>query len=94
MDQATQQNAAMVEQSTAASHSLAREAEELFRILAPFKTGAEEMQMRRAPAAPPKPATHASRPVASPARAVASRVAQSFRTHGSAAVKEDDWQEF
>jgi methyl-accepting chemotaxis protein len=37
MDQATQQNAAMVEQSTAASHGLAAEAEELARLIGQFK---------------------------------------------------------
>ena len=41
MDQVTQQNAAMVEQSTAASHSLAQEADELARLVARFRTGAE-----------------------------------------------------
>ncbi len=39
MDQVTQQNAAMVEESTAASHTLAREAEELSRLVAGFKVG-------------------------------------------------------
>jgi methyl-accepting chemotaxis protein len=39
MDQVTQQNAAMVEEATAASHSLASEAEELQRLMARFKTG-------------------------------------------------------
>jgi len=52
MDQVTQQNAAMVEQTTAASHALASEAKELARLVGQFKTGA---------AAPP-PATR--KPVA------------------------------
>ncbi|RST87566.1 HAMP domain-containing protein [Aquibium carbonis] len=39
MDQVTQQNAAMVEQSTAASHSLAREAEQLAVLVSRFRTG-------------------------------------------------------
>lgn len=39
MDQGTQQNAAMVEQSTAASHSLAREAAGLNELLSRFKIG-------------------------------------------------------
>jgi methyl-accepting chemotaxis protein len=37
MDQVTQQNAAMVEQSTAASHNLAREAETLSSLLSRFR---------------------------------------------------------
>ncbi|MCZ7484819.1 MULTISPECIES: methyl-accepting chemotaxis protein [Rhizobium/Agrobacterium group] len=39
MDQGTQQNAAMVEQQTAASHSLAREAEALNSLLGQFRVG-------------------------------------------------------
>jgi len=39
MDQVTQQNAAMVEQTTAASRHLAREAGELDRLIARFKVG-------------------------------------------------------
>ncbi|MET0183542.1 MAG: methyl-accepting chemotaxis protein [Caulobacterales bacterium] len=39
MDQVTQQNAAMVEESTAASHSLSQEAEALTRLVARFEGG-------------------------------------------------------
>jgi methyl-accepting chemotaxis protein len=39
MDQGTQQNAAMVEESTAASHSLAKEAEALFQLIGRFEIG-------------------------------------------------------
>ena len=39
MDQVTQQNAAMVEQTSAASHNLAGEAEELAILLGNFKLG-------------------------------------------------------
>jgi methyl-accepting chemotaxis protein len=42
MDQTTQQNAAMVEQSTAASHGLAGEAEELSRLVDQFSIGPTE----------------------------------------------------
>jgi methyl-accepting chemotaxis protein len=42
MDQVTQQNAAMVEQATAASHSLAREAESLSRLMGQFQVGATD----------------------------------------------------
>jgi methyl-accepting chemotaxis protein len=62
MDQGTQQNAAMVEESTAASHSLAREAEALFTLLGTFEIGGAEPSSKRsrqpspAPAAAPSPA--------------------------------------
>jgi methyl-accepting chemotaxis protein len=63
MDQTTQQNAAMVEQSTAASHGLAHEAEELARLVGQFSIGAVEQA---------QPAASAGRPVGrgrSPGRA-------------------------
>ncbi len=44
MDQVTQQNAAMVEQSTAASHSLSDEAQELARLVGQFRLGLAAMQ--------------------------------------------------
>ena len=43
MDQVTQQNAAMVEQATAASHSLSAEAEALARLVGRFRIGAEHV---------------------------------------------------
>ncbi|MBP8248145.1 MAG: HAMP domain-containing protein [Phenylobacterium sp.] len=48
MDQVTQQNAAMVEQSTAASHSLAHEAEQLAHLVARFKISGGAAPLRRA----------------------------------------------
>ena len=54
MDQVTQQNAAMVEQSTAASHALAREAEELSQLVGRFKTG--QTERADAPARASRPA--------------------------------------
>ncbi len=63
MDQVTQQNAAMVEQSTAASHALASEAAELERLVGRFQVGAEVHELR-----PQAPARPAARPVAAPSR--------------------------
>ena len=52
MDQVTQQNAAMVEQATAASHGMMQEAETLNRLIAQFRIGdpapAEEEDPRSA----------------------------------------------
>ena len=48
MDQITQQNAAMVEQSTAASHSLASEITELDRLTGSFRTGTSSQPSRAA----------------------------------------------
>ena len=51
MDQATQQNAAMVEESTASSHALAREAAELTRLIGEFRLGGDAEAPRRGPTA-------------------------------------------
>ena len=52
MDQVTQQNAAMVEQSTAASHSLAQDTAELERLTARFNIGAGQPQQAHAAQGP------------------------------------------
>ncbi|NTJ42730.1 methyl-accepting chemotaxis protein [Agrobacterium larrymoorei] len=84
MDQDTQKNAAMVEESTAASHGLAREVASLNQLLAQFKlAGGYE--------APVRAATPTERPAPSPARALGRKVASAF--NGNAAVKQD-WEEF
>lgn len=95
MDQAAQQNAAMVEQSTAASHSLAQEAASLNQLLAQFRLSGEQ------PRASAAAATRASRPAPSPARALVQKVAGAFgrgptRTARAAspAVSDDQWEEF
>ncbi|WP_320196091.1 methyl-accepting chemotaxis protein [Agrobacterium rosae] len=84
MDQDTQKNAAMVEEQTAASHGLAREAASLNHLLGQFKLGGGYE-------APVRSATPAERPVQSPARALGRKVASAF--NGNAAVK-SDWEEF
>ncbi|WP_286840222.1 methyl-accepting chemotaxis protein, partial [Acidiphilium sp. 34-64-41] len=66
MDQTTQQNAAMVEQSTAASHSLAGEAEELSNLVGQFAIGetthtqSQNPPRRRAPITKPPTAQHST----------------------------------
>ena len=51
MDQATQQNAAMVEQSTAASHSLTQESNALADLIAQFNVGSKSRAAQARPAA-------------------------------------------
>ena len=91
MDQGTQQNAAMVEEQTAASHALAREAGSLNDLLRQFK-------LSDAPqAAPARPAavTARSKPAASPARALGRTIAKAFGGKATAAaVAQDEWEEF
>jgi len=89
MDQGTQQNAAMVEEQTAASHSLAQEAMALDDLLRQFNLGNERAAPRAATATP------ASRPVASPANALKRSVARAFGGGGaSATAVKEEWSEF
>ncbi|MBB4576162.1 methyl-accepting chemotaxis protein [Rhizobium lentis] len=92
MDQGTQQNAAMVEEQTAASHALAQEASALDELLRQFKLGTPAA----APAQKTAAATPASRPVASPARALASKVTKAFggKQASAAVAVQEDWTEF
>ena len=63
MDQVTQQNAAMVEEATAATQTLAQQTEELARLVSRFRTGDEtvvEMSSRRETAKPAARATRAA----------------------------------
>lgn len=90
MDQGTQQNAAMVEQTTAASHSLATQAAALIELLAQFNLG----EGTRAAGAAPRAASSASRPAASPARALGNRIASAFGGGSSAAAVKQEWSEF
>jgi len=91
MDQVTQQNAAMVEQATAASHSLAGEAAELARLVGQFQTGAStQPQVSRLPA--PKPAAAKSRiPAHAPIGKFAAAPAMA---NAAATAKADNWDEF
>jgi methyl-accepting chemotaxis protein len=83
MDQVTQQNAAMVEESTAASHSLTQEADELMSLVSRFQTGVPATQIKSPPA---KGRGHGQ-----PIQQQKQRVAQFA---ANAALKEDDWEEF
>ncbi|MEI4470636.1 methyl-accepting chemotaxis protein [Frigidibacter sp. MR17.24] len=95
LDQVTQQNAAMFEETTAASHSLNREAETLTSTMAQFSTGrGVAPPAARSPA--PAPAYRA--PAAKPAPASAAPTSPApARRLTSLAVKPDptsDWEEF
>ncbi|HEX7873246.1 MAG TPA: methyl-accepting chemotaxis protein [Sphingobium sp.] len=86
MDKMTQQNAAMVEESTAAARSLAGEADELAALVARFQLRGAGRSATRA--APPRPQA-APRPVmarSAPAPVVSGNLAMK--------VDEDDWTDF
>jgi methyl-accepting chemotaxis protein len=89
MDQGTQQNAAMVEESTAASHSLANEVDALNRLLSTFKTG-------EPPRIASSPMRHEAKPAASTVRQMPQKIAKAFAAKGNAAIAQsaDSWEEF
>lgn len=88
MDKMTQQNAAMVEESTAASRSLASEAAELAELVARFRTTLTEETVR--------PSARAVAPSIARIKPAAAR--KSARVVGNLAVKQEladeDWSEF
>jgi methyl-accepting chemotaxis protein len=93
MDQMTQQNAAMVEESTAASHALAREAEQLSAQVIRFELGAPVVEARK---------RHSPGPASSIAtRSAAVRTRRNGATRGRAAtalaeapLAESNWEDF
>ncbi|TCN16442.1 methyl-accepting chemotaxis protein [Sinorhizobium americanum] len=87
MDQVTQQNAAMVEESTAATNRLADEAANLARLIARFK-----IEVGTAPRA----AAADTRPVTSPARALTRKLAGALggRAATAAVPATANWEEF
>ncbi|MDR7031201.1 methyl-accepting chemotaxis protein [Rhizobium rosettiformans] len=87
MDQVTQQNAAMVEESTAASASLAAEVRRLRDIIAGFQVEASS-----AAANAPALARADHKPVVSPARRMLAKVAGAVGLGGAAAT--ESWSEF
>jgi methyl-accepting chemotaxis protein len=74
IDQGTQQNAAMVEESNAASHNLAKEAETLFNLLSRFKIGDD----RQTIGVPIEAAHQRHSPVPSPARKLTATLARAL----------------
>jgi len=90
MDQVTQRNAAMVEETSAATHKLSGEAATLVSLVGRFRLGNEALQTQRF-AAPARPS---SAPVASPARKMMGTVARAFSGSAAVAPSKDEWQEF
>ncbi|RWX76869.1 methyl-accepting chemotaxis protein [Neorhizobium lilium] len=95
MDQVTQQNAAMVEETSAATSKLASEANSLFDLISHFQIG-EDAHSAGEPAwqqSRPVAATQGHRPRVSPVKAMAGTLARAFGG-GKAATAPSDWQEF
>jgi len=92
MDQVTQQNAAMVEQATAASRVLADEAQELSRLVSRFSvSGLEQSQAQTQPRSAPR--APAAAPPA-PRRAMAAAPRAVGNTALAARPSSEGWEEF
>ncbi len=88
MDQVTQQNAAMVEEATAASHNLAHETEQLARLVDRFQTG-------RSPATPAPAKRPAARQAPVAAMKTVGRGGGAVRKPAPvASAAEESWEEF
>lgn len=90
MDQVTQQNAAMVEQATAAASNLRSEAGELERLVARFQTGEPTRLVSRPQAV--QPGRHA--PGRNPVATAHARIAAFVRPGGQAVAATKEWEEF
>lgn len=101
IDRMTQQNAAMVEESTAATRSLSTEAQRLADLVAQFRVSQSGQPRAAAPApaapvaAPPR-SQPPRRPAPAPREAAAAPVAGNLALKPQPAVQtdEDDWSEF
>jgi methyl-accepting chemotaxis protein len=95
MDQVTQQNAAMVEETNAATQGLSGEAVKLESLVQRFKTGSAN---HHGSASTPVATSSTSKPAMSPARALGAKVASAFGLGGSGSAatskKEEQWDEF
>jgi methyl-accepting chemotaxis protein len=97
MDHVTQQNAAMVEQSTAAARVLAQEAQELGRLVARFKISGVESAVRKARPAVAAPASRDTRsPQTRPEPSHAPRTAgaTALAAAPDEAKEQEGWEEF
>ncbi len=104
LDHVTQQNAAMFEETTAASHALTREAETLTQTMGQFQTGQGSMRKGAEVVTPTFPAgstsaagSEAKQPVQAPvaAKAAPKAVAASASSQSTPTFDDDDgWDEF
>ncbi|MBO0131552.1 methyl-accepting chemotaxis protein [Agrobacterium burrii] len=96
MDQVTQRNAAMVEETSAATHKLSNEAGHLVTLVSRFKVGAEDAPLRTRIEQPMRPVAVSGRAaaVASPARKLMNSVSRALNAQPAATPAHGDWQEF
>jgi len=91
MDHVTQQNAAIVEETTAASHGLAREIEKLLDLVGRFETGQE---LAAEPAARETRAAASQGKTRTALKTVSVRGVPAAVRKLEAIANEQDWEEF
>ncbi|WP_374562086.1 methyl-accepting chemotaxis protein [Ideonella sp.] len=102
LDQMTQQNAALVEESAAAAESLKDQAQRLMQVVATFRLDGNGSLATAAPApsaparsaAPARAAAPAPRPAAAPAAAPVAAAAPSPAPAAASTAAEDEWTSF
>ncbi|WP_037085061.1 methyl-accepting chemotaxis protein [Rhizobium sp. CF080] len=96
MDQVTQQNAAMVEETSAATQTLSSEADSLFALVSNFDIGQESERVAQPVRAPrPVAAAPVHRPRVSPVKAMTGALSRAFGgTATATAAAAGDWEEF
>jgi uncharacterized phage infection (PIP) family protein YhgE len=93
MDEATQQNAALVEENTAAARSLSDQADQLQILMKFFKTGTQNSSSY-VPSYTPKPSA-APRPSSAPSYSfTAKKVTAAPKPAASSSSGSDGWEEF
>ncbi|EYR84656.1 methyl-accepting chemotaxis protein [Shinella sp. DD12] len=94
MDHDTQKNAAMVEESTAASHGLAREVASLRQLLAQFRLSHPQLRTTISASSPPRETGAYDTAAALPVRALSRRIASAFSGNAALDTGKDSWEEF
>ncbi len=88
MDHMTQQNAAMVEESTAATHGLAGEIAQLFTLIAGFRVAADNGMAKTSSSQAP------ARPASAPKTVTAMKVMGTGGAARKPKAAQEDWEEF
>ncbi|TCD11931.1 methyl-accepting chemotaxis protein [Oricola cellulosilytica] len=93
LDEVTQRNAAMVEETNALTHRLGDDSTGLQTLVAKFSMGERTTQKMSAPAVRAAEGK-TDKPVSSPARAMVGNVARAFGGNTALAANNDEWEDF
>jgi methyl-accepting chemotaxis protein len=97
MDDVTQQNAALVEEASAAAQALSEQASNLTQLIARYKVGEGAEEAHRAPAAPSRPTAVASAPAVerrSPSRPLTGKKRPMPVASAAGGAAAEEWKDF